>query len=154
MSQYKTWQERLAEIQNEFAKTTTRTDAEIVELWKHFAKPWSDYIGESLEEGAVVSKYEVKYKVMNKIDKVLEIQPPDGDGMLALYKPYRDDGLYEWLYGEYVEVGWQRVWNDVIYTAIQDPNANIYNPDLVPAVWEAESESVSMEDIYEEVLGS
>lgn len=145
MSNLKSLDARLAEIRGEYGKNTTRTNEEILDTYTGYCPLWEEYLGKSLTGGMVVVLNDVKYLVMQDIATVLESQAPDDEGMLALYKPYRDSGVYEWLYGEYVEIGWVRTYNGVSYTAIQDPNANIYSPDLVPAVWE-------VEDNFEEVL--
>ena len=42
--------------------------------------------------------------------------PPDGTGLEAVYKPYTDPELKDWIYNEYVEKGWQR----------RDPNGKVY----------------------------
>lgn len=121
---------RLAEIQDAFAKITDRTDDEIVNLFTNYCKSWEDYIGISLTQGAVVKHSGIKYLVMQDIATVLETQSPSMDGMLALYKPYREKGVYEWLYGEYCTIGDVRYIisdeNVIYYTAIQDAGANIY----------------------------
>ncbi len=136
MSNLKSVSARLAEIRGEFAKITTRTNQEILSIYEGYCPLWSDYIGQSLEAGMVVAKDGVKYLVVNNIDTVLESQSPDLEGLLALYKPFRDSATYQWLYGEYVEIGWVRTYGGLSYTAIQDPNANISSPDLAPAVWQ------------------
>lgn len=138
----KPYKERLKEIQNEFGKNTTRTDKEIIEVFENYLPQFNDCIGKLLTQGQVISHNGIKYKVMQSVTPI-ESQPPNATGMLAIYKPYRDDEEYEWLYGEYVEIGWIRYTitgteeEPIInrYKAIQDPNANIYSPELIPAIW-------------------
>lgn len=62
-------------------------------------------------------------------------------GMLAIYQPYQGKQGYQWVYGEYTEIGFTRYHNGVLYKAVQDPNANIYSPDQVPAIWEVVSQT-------------
>ena len=150
-------EQRLKEIQNIMSKAifTEKDSADIVNIRITDCPKWQDYIyrepiegeevvNKSLEKGMIVEHQGVKYLVMQKIATVLESQLPNATGMLALYKPYRDSEEYEWLYGEYVEIGWVRYTvkgteqEPIVtrYKAIQEPNANIYSPELVPAVWQ------------------
>ncbi len=135
-------QQRLAEIKAMMAKAvySENDSEELLEIRTSDCPLWSDYIGLSLKQGQVVLLNNIKYLVMQAVAVVIESQSPSNTGMLAIYKPYRDSGTYEWLYGEYVEVGWIRtVTTDTTissYKAIQDTGANIHSPELVPSVWE------------------
>ncbi len=73
---------------------------------------------------------------MQDIDNALESQSPSSEGVLALYKPYQGAELCEWLYGEYIEQGWQREYDGVIYECIAETAvANTYSPDVATSVW-------------------
>ncbi len=105
---------------------------------------WNDLLGVSIPAGTVCYYEGIKYLVIQAVIPIIS-QPPNATGMLAIYKPYRDSGIYEWLSGEYVEIGWIRYviseYEDIgvtidRYKAIQDPGANIYSPDLTPSIWE------------------
>ncbi len=130
------YQEYLAQEKRIYATASFADSSDII-----ISKPvdmfpdWSDLVGTSITAGTVCVYEDIKYLVLQSVTPI-ESQPPSMTGMLAIYKPYRDSGVYEWLYGEYVEIGWVRTYNDISYQAIQDPGANIYSPDLVPAVWE------------------
>ena len=65
-------------------------------------------------------------------------QPPDGEGLLALYRPLRSlEGVYRWLYGEAVEIGTRRMdpADGLVYEVIAPAGANIWEPHTVPAIW-------------------
>lgn len=106
----------------------------LVSVPTSYLPQWADVIGTSLEANSLVALYDIKYLVLQKVT-AQEHQAPNSDGMLAIYKPYRTTGVYEWLYGEYCVKGDVRTVGDDSYEAIQDPGANIYSPELVPAVW-------------------
>lgn len=95
---------------------------------------WSTYIDKLLVEGTIVSYNGIDYRVMQDVYPNLT-QTPDSDGMLAIYMIYRGSDTYEWLYGEYVEVGWIRTEDGVEYIAIQYPNMNTCSPSTVASVW-------------------
>ncbi len=106
-----------------------------VSIPANYLAQFDDVIGTTLAKDSLVAIGDVKYLVMQ--DTIAQShQRPDSEGMLAIYKPYREKGVYEWLYGEYCEIDDIRTYNDIRYTAIQDPGANIYSPDQVPAIWE------------------
>ncbi len=142
--------ERLRQIRELNGKVTDRTNEEITESFVNYYSKWEDYIynegnpNGGLKQGQVVQYNGIKYLVMQDITQVLSSQKPSDEGMLAIYKPYRDSKEYEWLYGEYVEIGWIRtvtkeVDGEIVitkYVAIQGVGANIYSPELVPAIWE------------------
>ncbi len=137
--------QRLAEIKAIMAKAVySESDSqELINIRTSDCPLWESYIGLSLNQGQVVLYNNIKYLTMQAVAVVLEGQSPSDTGMLAIYKPYRDSGKYEWLYGEYIEIGWVRYVTDedgnvTRYRAIQDPNANIYSPELVPGIWQAQ----------------
>ncbi len=114
----------------------------IVNLPKDCITNFNDVIGTLLPQGTILYHNGIKYLTIQPITP-LASQTPDSIGMLAHYKPYRDGQEYEWLYGEYVEIGWVRYVTDedgnvTRYRAVQDPNANIYSPELVPGIWQAQ----------------
>lgn len=138
--------ERLKEIRDIMSKAryTAEDNAEIVNIRNTDCPLWSDSIGGMLELGQIVMHNNIKYLVMQTVYPN-ETQTPDGLGMLAIYKPYTDGELKEWIYGEYVEIGWQRIDGNAIYQAIQDPNTNDHRPSETPAIWELVSEIESEE---------
>jgi|GEM_PF-6330066 len=67
-------------------------------------------------------------------------QPPDmaNGAMLAIWQPFQDKGKHPWLYGEYVERGFQRqdpLDNEWYVLNADNAGANIYPPSQVPAIW-------------------
>lgn len=127
---------RLGEIQTLAAKADmTGEDAVIVDLPPDYCPEWA--AGSHYDTGKLRRYGNVKYLVMQGVD-ALEAYPPNmPDGaMLAIYKPYQGRYGYDWLYGEYTEVGFTRYENGVLYVCTGDPGANIYPPNQVPACWE------------------
>lgn len=137
--------ERLTQIKKMQAQASFSDNQEIIDLPEQYIQDWS--AGVSLTAGQLVTHDGVKYLVLQDV-ATLDSQLPSDAGMLAMYKPYTDATLKGWIYGEYVEIGWQRMYNGVVYTTIQDAGANIYSPDLVPAVWQLNV----MEEIAPEIL--
>jgi hypothetical protein len=65
-------------------------------------------------------------------------QPPGSAGMLAVYTPVqaaKGDEILPWVYGEAVSAGDKRLYEGVVYEAIQSPGANIWTPPSAPAIW-------------------
>ncbi len=87
------------------------------------------------KEGSIVCYDGLAYRIMQ--DTVSsEYYKPTDEGMLAIYMRYRGEDLYEWLYGEYVEQGWQRSYEGVVYECITATAvANIYPPNIAVSVW-------------------
>ncbi len=106
----------------------------ILDLPNQYATEWSSYIGKVISVGTLVTHKDVKYMVLQTVTPI-ESQSPDMQGMLAIYKPYQGRDNYPWVYGEFTEIGFTRYHNGKLYKAIGDPNANIYSPDQVPAIW-------------------
>ncbi len=128
--------EYIAQEKRIYAKTNMTGEHDIICTRQPEMFPrWADLVGTLVNAGTVVVDNGIKYLTMQAVTPVAS-QPPSTTGMLAVYKPYRDGDVYPWLYGEYVQQGWRRTVGDVTYTAIQDPGANIYSPEQVPAVWE------------------
>ncbi len=142
------YSQRLKDLQKlSLLANLTNENELIVSLPNNCITKFEDVIGKLLPIGTVVTYNNIKYLVMQSVTPI-ETQPPNATGMLAIYKPYRDSDEYPWLYGEYVEIGWIRnVVNEndkiVRYRAIQDPNANIYSPEIVPNIWEVVEDSIS-----------
>lgn len=107
----------------------------ILDLPTQYATLWLDLVGTLVPKGQLVAYQGVKYLVQQSITPI-ESQAPDQTGMLAIYKPYQGKRGYDWIYGEYSEVGFTRYHEGKLYKALQDPGANIYSPDLVPNIWE------------------
>lgn len=83
------------------------------------------------------------YRSPTGVTVPLASQPPDGEGMLAVYAPIRPGGGTEalpWLYGETgLGLGALRIdpTDGLTYEVYNPsgPGANIYEPHLVPAIW-------------------
>ncbi len=116
------------------ADLTDQSEA-ILDLPTQYVPNWIDYVGSTLSAGTLVAYGGIKYLVIQSVTPIAS-QTPDMTGMLAIYKPYQGKYDYDWIYGEYSEVGFTRYYNEKLYTAIQGPGANIYSPDLVPSIWE------------------
>lgn len=136
MAIWESTRKRIAEIQSVMKKSDLTGENEtIIELPSQYCPTWTP--GEKYKPGRLVELNGVKYLIINEVTAAKH-QPPDmaNGAMLAIYKPYQGKYGYNWIYGEYCEVGYTRYDNGVLYRAIQDPNANIYPPSAVPAVWE------------------
>lgn len=128
--------ERLAEIQSLAAHANmTGEDKAIVNMPVSYATPWED--GLRFGVGRLLSYEGIKYLTLQEATAQAHYPPnmPNG-AMLSVYKPYQGKHGYNWLYGEYCEVGFTRYEGEKLYSAIQDPGANIFPPSQVPAVWE------------------
>lgn len=110
-------------------------DDAIIGLPVNFCPEWT--AGAAYKAGRLVAYGGVKYLILQNVTAAQHYPPnmPDG-AMLSVYKPYQGKHGYDWLYGEYCEIGFTRLHAGVLYRAIQDPGANIFPPDQVPAVWE------------------
>ena len=107
----------------------------IVDLPSQFCPEW--VAGEAYVAGQLVAYNGVKYLILQPVTAQEHYPPEMSNGaMLAIYKPYQGREGNAWLYGEYIEIGFTRYDNGVLYRAIQDPGANIFPPSQVPAVWE------------------
>ena len=127
---------RLAEIQTIMRNADmSEESATIIDIPVDYCPDW--VADTKYKQGQVVSYKEIKYLLMQDTTSAAHYPPnmPNG-AMLAIYKPYQGKLGYNWLYGEYCDVGYTRYDNGVLYRAIQNPNANIYPPSALPAVWE------------------
>ncbi len=114
--------------------TDESTDSEVEDSTSSGYKEWA--VAGSYKQWEIITHNGVDYIVMQDITDALESQSPDADDMLALYMIWRGEGLYEWLYGEYVKLGWQRTYEGDTYECITETaGANIYEPIAVESVW-------------------
>lgn len=127
---------RLADIQTLAAHADmTGEDETIIDMPAEYCPEWVD--GMALKAGQPVRYKGIKYLVQQPVSAQAHYPPDMPDGaMLSIYKPYQGKHGYEWLYGEYCEVGFTRYDGGVLYVAVQAPGANIFRPSEVPAVWE------------------
>ena len=128
--------ERLAEIQSLAAHANmTGEDKAIVSMPVAYATPWED--GLRFGIGRLLSYKGIKYLTMQEATAQAHYPPDMPNGaMLSIYKPYQGKHGYDWLYGEYIEKGFTRYENGVLYRCYQDPNANIFPPSQTPNCWE------------------
>lgn len=127
---------RIAEIQTIMRNANmSEESATIIDVPADYCPEWTP--NTAYKQGQVVAYNGIKYLLMQDTTSVAHYPPnmPYG-AMLAVYKPYQGKYNYDWLYGEYCDVGYTRYDNGVLYRAIQNPNANIYPPSAVPSVWE------------------
>ncbi|MFI3249153.1 MAG: hypothetical protein R3Y39_08520 [Rikenellaceae bacterium] len=96
-------------------------------------RSWESYMGETLPAGKMVGYKGYNYVSITAI-QVIDVYAPT----LAVnnYQLYQGKYGYQWISGEYIDLGYTRYYNGVLYTAIQKPSDNIASPDLVPAIWE------------------
>ena len=87
--------------------------AKILDLTPEMCPEWK--AGMVIAAKSVVSYNGVKYYCPNGATAQAHFLP-DGIGLEAVYKPYTDASLKNWIYNEYVEAGWQRI----------DPNGKTY----------------------------
>lgn len=123
----KTLETRMKEIQ-ELAMGNI-TNELLLSIPASYVKKWNDCIGKELKQGSVVSMGNIKYLVLTDVQVELN-ESPDLKEMINIYKPYRQDGIFEWLFGEYCEAGVIREYNDKRYTAKTAPGANLTSPDI------------------------
>ncbi|MFR9496685.1 MAG: hypothetical protein SNG81_10015 [Rikenellaceae bacterium] len=95
-------------------------------------RSWESYMGETLPIGKMVSYGGHNYVTTTAI-QVIDAYTPDV--AINNFQPHQGKYCYTWIYGEYCEIGFTRYHNGVLYEAIQDPGANIYSPNLAPAIW-------------------
>ncbi len=113
------------------AETDTETDSTEEGTCTYDAIEW----GKSYSEGDIVCYNGVSYRIMQDTVADANYKPSD-EGMLAIYMVYRGSDRYEWLYGEYVEQGWVREYEDIAYECMTATAvANIYPPDVAVSVW-------------------
>lgn len=94
--------------------------------------------GGEYAEGEIAQYGDGLYRVMQAVAAQAH-QPPDAEGMLAVYKPIQiaqEGEALPWVEGEHVEQGQRRRYEGVVYECVQaDAGANVHAPPLVPAVW-------------------
>jgi len=86
---------------------------QLLDLTPEMCPEWT--VGMVIPSKAVVQYKGIKYYCATGATAQAHF-PPDGQGLEAVYKPYTDKELKNWIYNEYVESGWQRI----------DPNGNTY----------------------------
>ncbi len=80
------------------------------------------------------------YRVRQAVTSA-EHQPPDAEGMLAIYTPVQvpDEGgeALPWVSGEIVGFGERRTYGGVVYECVMPggAGANVWAPDEAPAIW-------------------
>nr|DAR45291.1 MAG TPA: ChiA1-BD-binding domain protein [Caudoviricetes sp.] len=97
--------------------------------------------GTHYEAGEIVNHEGQAYRVVQSVDS-LEHQPPDAEGMLAVYRPLDPhtgtvDDPKTFRYGMDVEEGKYYVWNEKIYLAKLTMPGCTYAPDT-PGLWQWE----------------
>ncbi|GHV28111.1 hypothetical protein FACS18948_6630 [Clostridia bacterium] len=101
--------------------------------------------GAAYKVGTIVRHYDKLYRIAQNHTAQAH-QPPNGAGMLAIYTPVQppaaDGQILDWISGETLSVGDKRrdPTDGKVYQTIQNPNANVWEPHIVPAIWEAISE--------------
>ena len=112
----------------------TNENETLINLPTEYAPDWTPLT--QYKKGQVVGYKDIKYLLMTNATAQAH-QPPDmpNGAMLSVYKPYQGKYNYLWVYGEYSEIGYTRLYDNKLYEAIQNPNANIYPPNQVPSIW-------------------
>lgn len=92
----------------------------------------------SYKTGTILRHNEKLYRVQQAHTSKSH-QPPDATGMLAIYTtiqaPTSDGKVLPWIYGEAVSIGDKRSYEGKIYECYASAGANIWTPDIVPAIW-------------------
>lgn len=101
-------------------------------LWPQWVAGQAYGAGEILRHGAAL------YRVAQAHTGQAH-QPPDGEGMLAVYRLIREaEGqVLPWVSGEAVAVGDLRSHEGVVYEAYAEAGANVHAPDVAISVWKA-----------------
>ncbi len=103
---------------------------------------WDSLVGKPITKGALCQYEGIKHMAVQG-QTVSVVYPPNMQGVESLWRPYTDSSDKEWIYNEYVEVGWRRsvtsgTEEDAVtqwYTCTADAGDNLYSPELVPAIW-------------------
>ncbi len=104
------------------------------EIPQNFCTDFDELIGKSVQRGAILQCDGKKYMVMQ--DTMLTVQNrPLVSGASDIFRLHQGEGMHPWVSGEYCEVGYLRMLEDVIYEAVQDPGANVHSPELNTKVW-------------------
>ncbi|MDR0207023.1 MAG: hypothetical protein LBI45_07200 [Bacteroidales bacterium] len=85
-----------------------------------------------------------KYFTIKSPNSNQNTTPPSYPTMIDLFRPFTDADDKEWIFGEYVENGFIRTYDGVVYEAqnITDPVYGFFNkttPNLASQNWKAES---------------
>ena len=127
----------LAEIRKLSANYIYSDPTEINDAQPIYCQQWSDVVDSEVQINTLLNYNGTKYLV-KQTHTASEAYLPDSEGSIALYQAYRGAELQAWQYGEYSEIGYQRSYNGINYTALQDTGANIDSPDLAISVWDEE----------------
>ena len=125
------------------AISTEIPDASALEMSTLFPA-WGDVLraGAELDQGRIISKDGQLYRVMQAVTPQAH-QPPDGDGMLAVYRPLdrKHAGIPEdpipWVYGMDCLAGTYYSYNGAIYLCKGDMIPCVWAPDT-PGLWQWE----------------
>lgn len=109
------------------------TDAEALTAPAAF-EPWA--ANRPYDKGQIVQHKGLLYRLMADVDKSQEHQPPDADGMLAIYRPIvptasgeLDDPI-PYVYGMDCTAGLYYIYNEAVY---------LCEGDMLPCVWPPDS---------------
>lgn len=131
--------ERLKDIQKLSKTCNTLTDTEIQEIPSNYFPTYTELLGQYVEEGTVIQHNNQRYRIM-QYTLIQEAYIPGEAGLYAIFRLYRDKGIYPWVEGEYVELGdirTEEVDGEVVeYEAYTEPGVNIHTPSSVPSVWQ------------------
>ena len=120
------------------ATATTIPDAQVLEMSDLFPA-WEDVLAEGKELAAerVISKDGQLYRVVQAV-MPQEHQPPDGEGMLAIYRPINPDHAgtaddpIPWVYGMDCYAGMYYSYNGAVYVVDE-------GGDMIPCTWPPDS---------------
>ena len=114
----------------------SKNPSTILHLTPEMCPEWA--VGMVIPAKSVVSYKGVKYYCATGATAQAHF-PPDGQGLEAVYKPYTDASLKEWIYNEYVESGWQRIDGGKMYEVYNVGGGalmnNLWKPSALPANW-------------------
>ena len=120
------------------ASATTLTDAQALEMPDLFPV-WETVLteGAKLAAGRVISKDGQLYHIEQAVTPI-ESQPPDGEGMLAIYRPINPehagtaDDPIPWVYGMDCHVGKYYSYEGAVYMVAE-------GGDMIPCTWPPDS---------------
>lgn len=113
----------------------TYDDTELVSS----AALFEDWQADTSYKASTILRHNGKLYRVQQIHTSKSHQPPDATGMLAIYTPVQaptsDGKVLPWVYGEAVSIGDKRSYEGKIYECYASAGANIWTPDIVPAIW-------------------
>lgn len=133
IEQAKALKDRISRVMGSAVYTVNE---DILEMPPGFIPDWTP--GQLYKANNLCMHNGIKYLIIQPVTAQAH-QPPDMPNgvMLSIYKPYRDNKRYPWMYGEYCERGFER--SDAGYwwrLTAADAGANIFQPSYVTAIWE------------------